>query len=66
MNLIGFLLVCAVTFLFGMVVGLLKKPQQKNDTEPVVLKECTVDSAELDRMNREYRNFLSYDGTEQE
>ena len=65
MNLIDFLLVCAVAFVIGMMVGLISKPQKMNDTEPIVLNGCAVDSDELEKLNREYRNFLSYDGTEQ-
>ena len=65
MNPIGFLLICALAFLIGMMAGLLSKPMERNGAEPIILNGRTIDNNELERLNREYRNFLSYDGTEQ-
>ena len=51
---------CAAAFLFGFLLGTLGKQSEK----PTV-KSFSADSEELEKLRREYSNFLSYDGTEQ-
>lgn len=50
----------AAAFLFGFLLGTLQKGRGKtaNKSTPVLEEE-------LQRLRREYSNFLSYDGTEQ-
>lgn len=65
MSAVSFLLVCTVTFLLGLIAGLFSKADSKNE-ECFTAHLPSVQDIEADEnLNREYRNFLSYDGTEQ-
>ncbi len=54
-----FLLLAACSFLLGFVLGVLKKPPMEK------LKSRSVES-DITRLQKEYENFLNYDGTVQE
>jgi len=51
-------------FLFGMLVGVMGNTA-KNTVSPIKFKNHREDISSLAMTNREYRNFLNYDGTEQ-
>lgn len=50
----------AAAFLFGFLLGALKDGRGKTEN-----KSTTVLGEELQKLRREYSNFLSYDGTEE-
>ncbi|MBE6732732.1 MAG: hypothetical protein E7561_01895 [Ruminococcaceae bacterium] len=64
MSVFSFLAVCVAAFLFGMLVGVMGNTA-KNTVSPIKFKNHREDISSLAMTNREYRNFLNYDGTEQ-
>ncbi|MEE1005848.1 MAG: hypothetical protein U0L66_01490 [Acutalibacteraceae bacterium] len=50
----------AAAFLFGLLLGALKDRRGKGAE-----KSRPADDEEIEKLRREYSNFLSYDGTEQ-
>lgn len=65
MNPFDFLLVCALSFLLGVLLGFLTKSPKGEETEPLKLKPHTIVYEISEQENSEQRNFLSYDGSEQ-
>ena len=65
MNLLGFLFIWALSFVFGMIAGFLCRSTLANAREPVVFNESQIVYEIPERENLEYRNFLNYDGSEQ-
>ena len=65
MNLLGFLFVWALSFLFGMIAGFLCKGSLNNAQEPIIFNEKSIVYEIPERENSEYKNFLNYDGSEQ-
>lgn len=64
MSVLIFLAVCAVAFLLGMIVGIMGK---KVKPEPFAVEFINrgEDLSSLAMTSLEYKNFLNYDGTEQ-
>ena len=65
MNLVGFLFIWALSFLFGMISGFLCKGALNHPEEPIVFNERSIVYEIPERENFEYKNFLNYDGSEQ-
>lgn len=65
MNPLSFLLVCVISFLFGVLLGVLSKPQKSYGEPFADLKPQKIVYEISDMENSEQRNFLSYDGSEQ-
>lgn len=61
----GFLLVWVLSFLLGIVFGFLSRNISDNTKQPIALKEKPIVYEISEKENFEYRNFLSYDGSEQ-
>ena len=65
MNPLSFLLVCLVSFLFGVLLGVLSR-SPKSCGEPLDdLKPQRITYEISEMQNNEQWNFLSYDGSEQ-
>lgn len=60
MTAVAFFASAAAAFLFGFILGTLNKGRN----EPAS-KATPVLEEELEKLRREYSNFLSYDGTEE-
>ena len=65
MNLLSFLLVCVISFLFGVLLGVLSKPRKSYGEPFADFKPQKIVYEISDMENSEQRNFLSYDGSEQ-
>lgn len=65
MNLLGFLFIWALSFIFGMMAGFLCKGTLNQPQRPVIFNENPIVYEIPERENLEYRNFLNYDGSEQ-
>lgn len=61
-NLILTAVSCFCTFLTGFAAGMMWRPKPKNKPEPV--KDTGLGEL-MQRQMLEYKNFLSYDGSEQ-
>ncbi len=55
------IIIIAFTFLFGFFCGIKAIPTAK----PVLKRHYATEDGEIERLRKEYSNFLSYDGTEQ-
>lgn len=64
MSVLSFLAVCTAAFLFGMLVGIVGNFVKKT-TSRTAFKNDAENLTFLAISNCEYRNFLNYDGTEQ-
>lgn len=64
MNLFGFLLICTVSFLLGIILGFLSKPPKFSNGQSDFSSQTIVYEIS-EKQNCEQRNFLNYDGSEQ-
>lgn len=60
-----FLLICVLSFLLGVLLGFLSKLPKREEHQPTALKPHTIVYEISEQGNSEQRNFLSYDGSEQ-
>lgn len=65
MNLLSVLLVWVLSFALGMIFGFISKNRLDTLKQPIVLNEKPLVYEISEKENIEYRNFLNYDGTEQ-
>ena len=65
MNPFSFLLVCALSFLFGVLLGLFSKSPKSGESQGTELNPQAIVYEISEVQNLEQRNFLSYDGSEQ-
>lgn len=65
MNFLSFLLVWVLSFALGIIFGFISKNRLDNIKQPIVLNEKPLVYEVSEKENFEYRNFLNYDGTEQ-
>lgn len=61
MMLITVISVCISAFLFGFLLGISSEPERGRKA----VKKRTEQAAAVDRIKKEYENFLNYDGSEQ-
>lgn len=61
MTLITVISVCASAFLFGFLLGISSEPER----DKKAVKKRAERTAAVDRIKKEYENFLNYDGSEQ-
>ena len=65
MNILSYLLVCVLSFLLGIILGFLSKNLTVDAEQTIVFNEQPIVYEISEKQNCEYRNFLNYDGSEQ-
>ncbi len=65
MNILSFILICIIVFLVGVIVGITRTPKPISTGQSISLQPLRDENEELEKINVECRNFLSYDGSEQ-
>jgi len=65
MNILSFILICIIVFLVGVIVGITRTPKAIKTGQSISLQPLRDENEELEKINVECRNFLSYDGSEQ-